>query len=572
MTQGNQIKYFNWYLCFTNYADQPRYLLIPGQQEFSSAINAYQEEIQDLDLSGFNPQELVFGYQLTFFTSNAYSNKGKCRLTREPQAINVARVSSSISGGSIDHNTTAGLQGGNGIDEFYHLTAANHGYIDQDVTATGAPTFAGLTMNGDILFGSDKMVGSAAPSTYGALRFRATAQTPDTPLIMTGSISNAYVLCEYADRSYDFAHALQTNPTLFIQSANPSATEWLSLAHNQTVGLISAGTGLSLTTGGNGDFSIVTNGTGITKVGSGSPGHLTPTSGELYVQGKCEFDGDAFFDDDLLIATSKNIHHVTGNGSLPSIILGNGSQSPSTSTLSTGTNANSWIICEYADKFYNFAHALQTNPTLFIQSANQSATEWLSLAHNQTVGLISAGTGIEIATGANGDFTVDTASTERFKITGTTGIHHFPTTSMFSAYCDASFALSDASYTDVIFETEIYDVSNEYDHTTGIFTATEGGKYQCSWGLLTEDVSWTVGEICHTSLVKNNSTTLGNQFFGHRWAAQASVTEGASSQGSVDVILAASDTLRIKAYHNQGASINTVGVGAYCYFTVHKFA
>ncbi|MHC4648616.1 MAG: hypothetical protein ACYTBJ_24430, partial [Planctomycetota bacterium] len=108
MTQGNQIKYFNWYLCFTNYADQPRYILIPGQQEFSSAINAYQEEIQDLDLSGFNPQELVFGYQLTFFTSNAYSNKGKCRLTREPQAINVARVSSSISGGSIDHNTTAG--------------------------------------------------------------------------------------------------------------------------------------------------------------------------------------------------------------------------------------------------------------------------------------------------------------------------------------------------------------------------------------------------------------------------------------------------------------------------------
>ncbi|MEK9723609.1 MAG: hypothetical protein VW405_09010, partial [Rhodospirillaceae bacterium] len=42
--------------------------------------------------------------------------------------------------GDIDHNTLGGLQGGNGTDEFYHLTAAEHTNVGNLDTAAYEPT------------------------------------------------------------------------------------------------------------------------------------------------------------------------------------------------------------------------------------------------------------------------------------------------------------------------------------------------------------------------------------------------------------------------------------------------
>ncbi|MHC4649156.1 MAG: hypothetical protein ACYTBJ_27200 [Planctomycetota bacterium] len=169
--------------------------------------------------------------------------------------------------------------------------------------------------------------------------------------------------------------------------ANQSATEWISFTHNQTNGLISSGTGLELTTSSNNDISLVPNGTGIVNVGSGSPSHLTPTSGELYVQGIAEFD-QVIYGDTHILQSQANSLLGHSSSSYSRIVWQSAAQTPDTTLFTTGTVSNHIVICEYGDSSYDFAHAQQTNPTLFIQSANQSATEWISLAHNQTDGVI----------------------------------------------------------------------------------------------------------------------------------------------------------------------------------------
>jgi len=168
-------------------------------------------------------------------------------------------------------------------------------------------------------------------------------------------------------------------------------------------GALSVANDLTLTGGGtidstaNGNINLVPNGTGIVKIGAGSPGHLTPTSGELYVQGKSEFDGDIFFDstvyaynDFSIYANNKELR--IGSAANTRLDWSTDQTNPGI-VWGIGQTSKYLIICGHDDRNYNFARANQTNPTLFIHSANQSTTEWLSLTHNQTDGIITAGTG-----------------------------------------------------------------------------------------------------------------------------------------------------------------------------------
>lgn len=79
-------------------------------------------------------------------------------------------------------------------------------------------------------------------STIGTLRGEG-AQTPDAPMLLTGTLANSWIVAEVGDRTFDFAHALQTNPTLFVHSASQSTTQWISFTHDQTNGVIDAGAG-----------------------------------------------------------------------------------------------------------------------------------------------------------------------------------------------------------------------------------------------------------------------------------------------------------------------------------------
>lgn len=121
---------------------------------------------------------------------------------------------------------------------------------------------------------------------------------------------------------------------------------------------------------------------------------------DLLVTGKLEVQGNGYYNNILSIANglffsspSAPISTGSGNTTYNSIVIRNASQTPNNGYLATGSLSNSWIIGESTDKAYDFAHALQTNPTLFIHSANQSATQWVSLTHDQTNAVIDTGTG-----------------------------------------------------------------------------------------------------------------------------------------------------------------------------------
>jgi len=110
-------------------------------------------------------------------------------------------------------------------------------YFDSTVEFAGIVTLGGAYTNLQI----DKEFYLSA-TTEGGISIQS-AQTPDAFMLSTGALSNGIVVSETGDRTYDFAHAQQTNPTLWIQSANQSATEWLSLAHNQTNASFGVGSG-----------------------------------------------------------------------------------------------------------------------------------------------------------------------------------------------------------------------------------------------------------------------------------------------------------------------------------------
>lgn len=70
-----------------------------------------------------------------------------------------------------------------------------------------------------------------------------TAQTVDALYLALATGQNTLIIAENGDVAYDFAHGAQTNPTIFIQSATQSATQWGSLTHNQTDFLLTSGAG-----------------------------------------------------------------------------------------------------------------------------------------------------------------------------------------------------------------------------------------------------------------------------------------------------------------------------------------
>ena len=348
---------------------------------------------------------------------------------------------------SLVPNGTGVVYVGSGSPSYLTPTSGELYVQGKSEFALGSYYAAGASIYGD---GQNFYMAHYDIASYGGFKFRASAQTPDTNLILTGTVSNAYILCENADAGFDFGHAQATNPTLFIHSANQATNEWISFAHDQTYGLVSAGTALKLTTNNsgqivldpngtalivlendaylkgdiqfdgagavsttsNGNISLVPNGTGVVYVGSGTPGHLTPTSGELYVQGKAEFDGFCYLDGNARVASY--LDGAAANFSIQAsdpaahgcLRLQASAQTVDTTMFLTGTTSNHIVIAEYADRTFDFAHAQATDPTLFIHSANQSTSEWLSLTHDQTDGLISAGTGLKLTTSSNGDITL----------------------------------------------------------------------------------------------------------------------------------------------------------------------
>lgn len=183
-----------------------------------------------------------------------------------------------------------------------------------------------------------------------------TTQNVDTGMLLTGTVSNHWVLAERQDAGFNFGHGATTHPILFIHSANQSTTQWVGHFHDGTKGQITTGAGnLRLASA-----------TGITEVQ-----YLSLENGIQANQNVGLYDPGA-----------------VGVGYFPR----NNLQTPDTGLIATGSS-NSLLVAENGEQNFDFAHPAQTTPTIFIHSNNQNTTQWLGLAHNATHGVISTGLG-----------------------------------------------------------------------------------------------------------------------------------------------------------------------------------
>jgi hypothetical protein len=143
-------------------------------------------------------------------------------------------------------------------------------------------------------------------------------------------------------------HALQIDPTLFIHSATDpdiDNTQWVSLYHNKTSTYFTSGKGFIMCNPG---ITIIDYGR-ITMGG---------TSG-----------GSILYYDPTMLQQPFFLGSVHRN-----LVIGD---------VATGLGKN-------------FDHALSANPTLFIHSVTDpdvNNTQWVSLTHNQTNGVIATGLG-----------------------------------------------------------------------------------------------------------------------------------------------------------------------------------
>lgn len=196
----------------------------------------------------------------------------------------------------------------------------------------GAPfdPTANITFSGNITFTGSTFWGGTA-STFPNCSWN-TTQTPDNWICALGTTSRGLVIIEAGDEAFDFAHAQQTNPTLFIHSAAQSTTQYLALFHDGTDARIQAGAGA---------VRIIQN----VQVG----GYLSSTG---------------------VGSTAASFY--------PEVAA----LTPDSGELATGTTANSLHLIEQADTGFDFNNGpcgttACAQPTLIIHSATQNTTDYL---------------------------------------------------------------------------------------------------------------------------------------------------------------------------------------------------
>jgi hypothetical protein len=229
-------------------------------------------------------------------------------------------------------------------------------------------------------------VGTGADSTF----IYSTAQTPDATQLTTGADSRAIIVVETADAAFDFAHPLQTNPTIFVHSANQSTTEWISMTHDATNGVLDVGAGSVSVPDG-----IITPSVTTTSASPATAGLVRTQNNENAI---CSRDS-ANTTNYCLRLSNLNYWTPTGNGylltdaklfafgdSADSFFLYSTVHTPDAMTVTTSTESNAFVIYERAD--YTSGITLNsgiayTDPTLYIHSNDVTdALDWGTISYS----------------------------------------------------------------------------------------------------------------------------------------------------------------------------------------------
>jgi hypothetical protein len=235
------------------------------------------------------------------------------------------------------------------------------------------------------------------------------------------SANRALVIGDVSAAGQNYDHASQTNPTLFIHSAttpNTNNTQWISLTHNQTNGVIDVGTGnivLNDPVSINGSLDLQ----GSALYQNYGVGYYW-AGGEVAIIGQNRYMLDFYTNNDLVnpkvqvgvsSTTVFNAFYARNYTycSYPIFLYDDliwATDGTNTTKIEdvgvwsqlawlVGSNFNRNLILGGVPS-KNYDHTIQTNPTLYIHSATDpdvNNTQWISLKHDQTNGIIEVGTG-----------------------------------------------------------------------------------------------------------------------------------------------------------------------------------
>ena len=130
-------------------------------------------------------------------------------------------------------------------------------------------------------------------------------------------------------------------------------------------------------------------------------------------------------------------------------------------------------------------------------------------------------------------------------------------------------SIPNATATIAQYDTETFDNLNEYDNVTNFrFTAIEAGYRSVLASLLSAHVAWDAGEAWEIEIFKNGTVIS----VGIRSQTDAAITTYRSTIINDIIYLAANDYIDVRAYHNQGAAVNTVANAIHNYFSVHRLS
>ena len=223
--------------------------------------------------------------------------------------------------------------------------------IFQGVILNGTEVINAPTIVGNTVFQTtDQTITFGTPLAAASTRLSQDTTRAQLLLGLGTALGNQFVIGENAWIGHDYDHAAAAYPVLYIHGAadpDVSPTHWISVAHDATNGVITTG------------FGDLT---------------LSPQSTITY--------SPIFYANQFWVRNS-----LTGllAGAVASI-----------DAIHIAPNNNDVVIVPYASRFSNYLHPAQVNPTLFVNSATDPAvnsTQWISMTHDQTNGVITTGKG-----------------------------------------------------------------------------------------------------------------------------------------------------------------------------------